>query len=318
MSKNFNAKKAVKLAGNALVILALVFIVKKIADMDIKMSDLSSPSVISAFALSTVMQAALIIIACFPWLMFTRSLSGVRISYSAAMPVYTRSNIYKYIPGNVFQYVGRNQLAADMKISHVDVACATLLDIFFCVFWTGAVSVVLLGSRIAELMRKYGRSILLVGAAGAVLLILLIAVIRLKFRDRISGYISRYAESLKKCDKKQLLSGIFYYSVHNCVSAAMYFACMALIVPEASAKELAVLTGAFMFAWIIGFVTPGAPGGIGIREGVMIFVSGEKYQDRIMLFVLTMRIASVLADISAFAVGSMYSRLRTQTGQGGN
>ena len=310
MKDKLNIKKLLKLAGHLVVILALAFVVKKIIEMDIKLGDLSSPSVIGAFVLSLVIQAAQIIIACFPWLMFTRSLSGRKIPYSAAMPVYTQSNIYKYLPGNVFQYVGRNKLAADMDISHVDVACATILDVFFCVFWTGMVSVILLGSKIAELLDKYGRNLFIAGAAGLLLLIASFAVVWLKFRGRLQSYLSRYSKAFEKSNRLQLLSGIFYYFAHNIVSAAMYFCCMALIVPQAGTKELLTLTGAFMFAWIIGFVTPGAPGGIGIREGVMMFVCGNSYADRILLFVLIMRIASVFADVSAFLIGRIYAKAK--------
>ena len=114
MKDKINLKKLIKLAGHLIVILALAFVIKKIIDMDIKLSDLSSPRVIAAFAVSLVIQTAQILIGCWSWLLFTRSLSGQKIPYSAAMPVFTRSNIYKYLPGNVFQYVGRNQLAADM------------------------------------------------------------------------------------------------------------------------------------------------------------------------------------------------------------
>lgn len=307
MKDKINLKKLLKLAGHLVVIAALAFVVKKIIDMDIKLSDLSSPRVIGAFALSLVIQTAQIIIGCWSWLLFTRSLSGQKIPYSAAMPVFTRSNIYKYLPGNVFQYVGRNQLAADMKISHVDVACATILDVFFCVFWTGVVSVILLGSKIAELLEKYGKNLLIVGAAGVLFLIAAAVVLKLKFSDKVKGYLSRYAKAFEKNNRPQLFCGIFYYFAHNCVSAAMYLSCVALIVPLADTKELFVLTGAFLFAWIIGFVTPGAPGGIGIREGVMLFVCGDQFADRIVLFVLVMRIASVFADVSAFLIGRIYS-----------
>ncbi len=309
MKDKINVKKLLKLAGHLVVIAALAFVVKKIIDMDIKLSDLSSPRVIAAFAVGLVIQTAQIVIACWSWLMFTRSLSGQKIPYSAAMPVFTRSNIYKYLPGNVFQYVGRNQLAADMNISHVDVACATILDVLFCVFWTGIISVVLLGGRIAELMSKYGRNLLIVAAVGIAVLAAGAIVIRLKFRDRVSSYLSRYAKAFSKERRPQLLFGIFYYLVHNLVSAAMYFTCLWLIVPQAGTGELTALTGAFMFAWIIGFVTPGAPGGIGIREGVMLFVCGDSYADRIVLFVLVMRIASVFADVAAFVIGKVYEKV---------
>ena len=64
-----------------------------------------------------------------PWVQFVRILSGKKIAMKDALPVYTKCNLMKYVPGNVFQYVGRNQLAADLHISHVDVACATVLEI---------------------------------------------------------------------------------------------------------------------------------------------------------------------------------------------
>lgn len=311
MAEKINSKKILKYAGNVVVIAALAFVVKKVIDMDIKMSDLRSAGVITAFAVSTVIQAALIVIACFPWLVFTRSLSGVKIPFSKAMPVYTQSNIYKYLPGNVFQYVGRNKLAADMEIRHVDVACATILDVLFCVFWTGVISLILLGGRIAELMEKYGKNILIAGIAGVVLLALVIAAVRLRFRDKFREYISRYAKAFDKSRRGQLLGGVFYYFAHNCVSAAMYCVCLRLIIGSGvSAGELAALTGAFMFAWIIGFVTPGAPGGIGIREGVMLFVCGDSFEEKIVLYVLVMRIGSIIADILAFVVGKLYEKSR--------
>jgi uncharacterized membrane protein YbhN (UPF0104 family) len=147
---------------------------------------------------------------------------------------------------------------------------------------------------------------------GVLFLIAVFIVLRLKFRDKVKAYLSRYSKAFEKENRKQLLCGIFYYFVHNCVSAAMYMSCLALMVPQADAKELAALTGAFLFAWIIGFVTPGAPGGIGIREGVMLFVCGDQFADRIVLFVLVMRIASVFADIAAFLIGRLYGREKSR------
>ena len=301
-------KKALKIIGNIVMIAALAFVVKKLLDMDISLSQLSEGRVVCALLLCFVIQTVIIICSCYPWLVFTRSLSGRKIPYSAAMPVYTQSNLYKYLPGNVFQYVGRNQLAADMEISHVDVACATVLDVLFCVFWTAVISVIMLGGRIAELLPKYGRNLLIVGAVGIVLVILLILAVRMKFRDKFKAYISRYSKAFAKENRPMLLRGAFYYLLQNAVSAAMYMGCLALIVPQADTGELTALTGAFLFAWIIGFVTPGAPGGIGIREGVMLFVCGDSYADRIVLFVLVMRIGSVFADVAAFIIGKIYAK----------
>lgn len=312
MKNKINLKSIIKLAGNIIVIAALVFVIKKFADMDVDFTQLSSPNVLASLGLGVLFQTLLIITASFPWLVFTQSLSGTKIPYSSAMPVYTKSNIYKYLPGNVFQYVGRNQLAADMKISHVDVACATILDVLFCVFWTAVISVIFLGGAIAELLEKYGRNILIVGAAGIAAVIVLVVLVRFKFRDKFMEYISRYSKALAPENRFKLFQGIIYYFVHNAFSAVMYFICLRLIAGDsAEPSELIALTGAFLFAWIIGFVTPGAPGGIGIRESVMIFVSGDKYQDKVLLFVLVMRIASIIADVAAFLIGRIYLKIKT-------
>ena len=93
MKDKINLKKLLKLAGHLVVIAALAFVVKKIIDMDIKLSDLSSPRVVGAFGMSLVIQTAQIIIGCWSWLLFTRSLSGQKIPYSAAMPVFLPSEV---------------------------------------------------------------------------------------------------------------------------------------------------------------------------------------------------------------------------------
>lgn len=292
------------------MIAAIVFIVKKFIDMDVDFKQLSSPSVIAAIAVSFAVQTAIVVIGTYPWLVFTKSLSGKKIPFRSAMPVFTRSNLYKYVPGNVFQYIGRNQLAADMSISHVDVACATILDMLFCVISTGIISIVLLGGRISELLGKYGKNMLII--AGAVIIILAAAAIlvRLKFRDKVSKYFLRYKKAFEPGNRRKLLSGVGYYFLQNIVSAMMYFVSLQLVFSDspASISEIVSLTGAFMFAWIIGFVTPGAPGGIGIRESVMLFVCGGLYEDKVMLFVLALRISSILADIAAFVIGTAYMK----------
>ena len=86
-------KKYVKIAGNVIMVAALAFVVKKLLDMDVSPSQFRSGRVMSALIAGSVIQTLIIIFSSIPWLMFTRSLSGVKIPFSSAMPVYTRSNI---------------------------------------------------------------------------------------------------------------------------------------------------------------------------------------------------------------------------------
>lgn len=302
-------KKIAKIAGNLLMIAALVFLIKKITGMDADFTQFGSPNVITALAASFIVQTAVIVMGTFPWLMFTQALSGAKIPFSAAMPVYTKSNVFKYVPGNVFQYIGRNQLAADMNISHVDVACATIFDVLFCVLSTGIISVVLLGGEIAGLLGKYGKNLLIIAAAAVLILTAGIVVVRLKFSRQVGGYLARYRKAFEPGNRNKFIYGASYYLLQNLVSAISYFVSLALVFGgTVDFPKLISLTGAFMFAWIIGFVTPGAPGGIGIRESVMLFVCGDEYESKVLLFVLVMRFASILADVAAFVIGRIYLR----------
>ncbi len=309
-----NAKKIIKIIGTVITIAALAFVVKKLFSMDISAEQFRSPEVIAAFAVCFVIQTVIIVFSCIPWLIFSESLSGKKIPFSAAMPVYTRSNLYKYVPGNVFQYIGRNQLAADTGISHVDVACATVLDIFFCVFWTGVMSFIALRRSIGTLLSEYGGRLFITALCciGAALVIGILLF--LKFRQKIADYLSRYKKAFEKDRLPRLIKGILYYLLQNAVTAVMYFICLKFMMADGTEfGELVIFTGTFLFSWIIGFITIGAPGGIGVREGVMIYMCGS--DDRIILFVLVIRIASIFADVAAFLIGTLYaSAYKKRTG----
>jgi hypothetical protein len=71
------------------------------------------------------------------------------------------------------------------------------------------------------------------------------------------------------------------------------------------------LTAVFSLAWAIGFVTPGAPAGLGVREGAMMFMlSGMAPEDATLLLITAARIATLAADAVWFTVGIFYFRYR--------
>ena len=96
----------------------------------------------------------------------------------------------KYVPGNVFQYVGRNQLAADLHISHVDVACATVLDIVCSMLTPLLLIVVLMGKNMLELIRTYRNNFLIVLGVGVAVLLLLFLVLNVTIQVSFKIFIA--------------------------------------------------------------------------------------------------------------------------------
>jgi glycosyltransferase 2 family protein len=65
-----------------------------------------------------------------------------------------------------------------------------------------------------------------------------------------------------------------------------------------------MLTAAFSLAWVIGFVIPGTPAGLGVRESVMVLLlSASLPQHAILQLVIATRLATLFGDAICFAIG---------------
>lgn len=302
-------KKYYKVIGTIVTVIALVFVVKKIVTMDVDWSMFASGRIIALIGGCVLVQTAVILFMSMPWVRFVRILSGTNIPMKDALPVYTKSNLMKYVPGNIFQYVGRNQLAADLKISHVDVACATVLDIVCSMVTPLLLIVVLMGKNMLELIRAYSTNFLLVLGAGIAVLVLLLLLLRWKFCEPLQRYFEKYRKLLNRKILIRVLGVFLLYVVQYIISTAMY-AVPAVFLFDVPAEKLGLFLGTYLFSWIIGFITPGAPGGIGIREAVMMLMCGSFLDtNTIMLYAVTMRLISTFGDIAAFLVGLLLDRI---------
>lgn len=67
-------------------------------------------------------------------------------------------------------------------------------------------------------------------------------------------------------------------------------------------------TSAFAIAWILGFLAPGAPAGLGAREGVMLLVlKGHASDEQVLQLVMLSRAGTMLGDLLAFSISTALS-----------
>jgi uncharacterized membrane protein YbhN (UPF0104 family) len=65
-----------------------------------------------------------------------------------------------------------------------------------------------------------------------------------------------------------------------------------------------LLIAVFALAWVVGFMTPGAPGGLGVREGLMLLMLAPTYTpSSASALVIALRIATTLGDVLVFCIG---------------
>ena len=81
---------------------------------------------------------------------------------------------------------------------------------------------------------------------------------------------------------------------------------------EVADSHFTLLTGVFAVAWVAGYVTPGAPGGLGVREAILIAGLGPIYgPGTAAALALIVRVCSVVADGLGFLSGLVLRRSLT-------
>ena len=215
-------KKYYKLIGTLITVVAFVFVIKKIVTMDVDWSMFASGKPLGIIAGCVLVQTAIIFFMSTPWVQFVRILSGKKIAMKDALPVYTKCNLMKYVPGNVFQYVGRNQLAADLHISHVDVACATVLEILCSLVAPLVWILLLMGKDMVGLIRTYEKNFLLVLGIGVAVLVLAFFLLRWKFREPLRRYFEKYRKLLNRKILLRVVGVFLLYVLQYLFSATMY------------------------------------------------------------------------------------------------
>jgi len=73
------------------------------------------------------------------------------------------------------------------------------------------------------------------------------------------------------------------------------------------------MTGIFAIAWIAGFVTPGAPAGLGVREAVLVMGLTPIYGSGMAVGLsVTLRIVTTLGDGLAFVAALLGRKVLSQ------
>ena len=76
-----------------------------------------------------------------------------------------------------------------------------------------------------------------------------------------------------------------------------------------NAIPYSVCLAAICLPWAIGFVTPGAPGGIGVREATMVLILSQVMPPlESLLIPVLMRMVTIAGDFVAFALS--YAKFR--------
>ncbi|MEZ5472838.1 MAG: hypothetical protein R3E90_13790 [Marinicella sp.] len=193
--------------------------------------------------------------------------------------IYFKSQIMKYLPGNIFHFMFRHQQTKNKNFTHKQLG-----------------------------MVAFYESLLLVLAA------FIVANLLFYWPDQITWLTSWLPVPFWAIVLMEFIGAVFMIRIMinigpitALLSYFIYFAGMGLItymligVLNFESQPYLFITACFALSWLAGYVIPGAPGGTGVRELIFIMLCSPKMAEHEALIII-----ALIRLISIFSEGVIY------------
>ena len=237
-------------------------------------------------------------------------------------PIYLKTNVAKYLPGNVWHFWGRIRA---LQATHTPISIAILAVVIEPLLMAVAALIwaCLCGNQI---IGTHSRSVQLLILAGSLITIhprifnpILQTLSQAKSKAQIKtqgfsqsqsrSHSSLQQSSLQAYPLKPLLGEMGFVGARS----LGFITVIAALTPVTPA-QIPTLIAAFSLAWLLGLIVPGAPGGIGVFEATAIpLLSGQFPVAVVLSGVAIYRLISVLAEVSAAGLAVLIERFNHKT-----
>ncbi len=216
------------------------------------------------------------------------------------LQVYLKTNIAKYLPGNVWHFYGRIMAVNKAGVSIGAASLSVLLEPLLMA--SAALLIALINAQQDHLtLQILSLVIVLVGVHPRILNPVIKQFRKMKLKGQDPQVIAAGGFQIDKYPLKPFLGQIGFVGLR---SLGFIFAVLALSPVEW--QQVPVLLSSFSLAWLLGLVIPGAPGGIGIFEATALTLLNQQFSPAILLGAVAFyRLISVLAEAS----GALYAEL---------
>lgn len=261
-------ERRIRFVAHLLLVAGLVFVALRLRsvwhDSHIELAHIGWGWLAGSLALAV----SAVLASGFIWLEILRLLGATpRPSWAA---VYFQGQLGKYIPGSLWQYASRGALANTRGIPLRPVATSFPIELAAIVYAAAAFSLLLVGWW---------------GAVGVICLLAAAPAVTTLVRARVG---------VRAAGKAALL----YAATWLLIGISFWMAARGLVrIPFAN---LPVYAGAFAAAWIVGLIAIYAPGGIGVREALLVAILGPRIGTAdAVLVAAASRVVFALADLIA-------------------
>lgn len=198
--------------------------------------------------------------------------TGSSISFRKLFRAWFISNLGKYVPGKVWQFLGMLLLLEKEGVPKKNTFSTGVLGQTLSVISGLFITLIFLGSEV------YSKILSKNPALMTVVIIFFTGILTLIFYPKLLERIINFG--LRVLKKDQILldlksKNVFLYFVSYSLAWLLFGLAFTIFIKAFTSASLELypgLTGAFAFSFNIGFLALFAPGGIGVREGVLVLL----------------------------------------------
>ena len=310
IQKKSSANKILLIVGRLIAILAIFYFIKVFMTEMGRLPPLEfdiEKMIFLGVAIALFTLANIVVVYC--WQLLLLSL-GEEYSYKVLAPIFLVSQVAKYIPGNVSQHIGRLALSKQAGIPSRKIITTFLIEILQTVVGCALVVIVVwIVYPFSGVMLDVQTKLLSVAA----FIILLGVVLSIIFTrsDRIKQFIKLSPDDEIKLGPigLSLLLILFLYFVNGFILWLI-----SVYVIPGDHVPLILGMGIVAIAIMLGFLTPGAPAGIGVRETILLtLLTTIGGMTEASVVIILLRLTNVVADGISFLLGLYYHKKLTKS-----
>lgn len=275
-------KRIATLIGKLLGIAGLLFVFYKLFQeytLDSFMAQLSL--LLPLLPLLFLINILSTLLGIYAWHLMLCNYAIYPLAYKTSYYYFAKTEIAKYLPGNLFHFIGRQALASNIGIRQKEMAKISLLFSFLLLAATlfSSTFFALFSSEIpVYILILMGISCIIAAAATYYTYPSFPGKEKIKMNAILSFSVALQG----------LMLGILVAAQTEAVTTALFFESVSI----------------YIISWMIGFITPGASGGLGVREGTFIAIAAFLHIDipsQIIIFsVLLVRLINILIDTGMY------------------
>ncbi len=294
-------KKIINAIGKCLSVISICFIIYAVWKMGLDYSFVNNKLIFFCIMVACVgLKLASLWFSSTAWATWLKFFSKTPFEMKRARQVFIKANIGRYIPGNVMHFVQRNLFATNMGISQVQLAISTIFEVASYVVSALLLSLITARKSIWTVVKSYFEDRLYIILVIMICLVVAALVSLLAFRRKISDVLAGY-------DRKSFLVTLLSVMLIQLITLTLLGIAMVLLVSYATGEFNWGITGTvistYIVAWVLGFVVPGASGGMGIREMALLLLLGPVLGESLVLsLALVHRLITVIGDFLGYLI----------------